>query len=170
MSSSRSTVRGGPCLAPSAAAALTAGAAVVADRLGALGYLALDALKKESPEDGTGNYGLQDQREAMRWVQRNIAAFGGDKKQVTIFGESAGAMSVMFHVASRRSAGLFERAIMESGDEIGRTWKQATGATGPCCTPPPPLPSSPTRTRDAPPVAVAVQRRDACSPTPWGAT
>lgn len=110
--------------------------AIAADRLGALGYLALDSLRYLSDGGGTGNYGLQDQREAMRWVQSNIAAFGGDKDQVTIFGESAGSMSVMFHVTSPLSAGLFKGAIMESGDEIARTWKQATGACEaplPCC-------------------------------------
>jgi para-nitrobenzyl esterase len=82
-------------------------------RLGALGFLAHPALTAES---GTsGNYGLQDQQAALRWVKRNIEAFGGDPGNVTIFGESAGAVSVHAHLASPQSAGLFHRAIAQSG-------------------------------------------------------
>lgn len=76
-------------------------------RLGPFGFAAHPAL-------GTANQGLLDQREAMRWVQRNIAAFGGDASNVTIFGESAGAGSVCMHLTSEGSRGLFHRAIMES--------------------------------------------------------
>ncbi len=81
-------------------------------RLGALGFLAHPALTAEA---GTsGNYGLFDQLAALRWVQRNIAAFGGDPDNVTIFGESAGGTSVNALLASPHSAGLFHRAIAQS--------------------------------------------------------
>jgi len=85
-------------------------------RLGALGFMALDELKRESGDLATtGNYALLDQRLAMEWVRDNIAAFGGDPNQVVIAGESAGAFSVCFHVASKASSGLFKGAIMQSG-------------------------------------------------------
>jgi para-nitrobenzyl esterase len=84
-------------------------------RLGPLGYLAHSALGKEDPANGTGNYGLLDQRAALRWVRTNIRAFGGDDKNITVFGESAGGMSVASHLVSPGSAGLFERAIVQSG-------------------------------------------------------
>jgi para-nitrobenzyl esterase len=84
-------------------------------RLGALGFLAHPALTAEAPDHASGNYGLLDQQEALRWVQRNIARFGGDPSRVTIFGESAGGLSVHAHLASPGSHGLFQRAIVESG-------------------------------------------------------
>eukprot|EP00051_Salpingoeca_urceolata_P021256 m.330698 g.330698 ORF g.330698 m.330698 type:complete len:590 (+) comp19766_c1_seq6:840-2609(+) len=84
-------------------------------RLGVFGFLASDTLQKQSHDNSTGNYGLQDQREAMRWVQRNIEAFGGDPQNVMILGESAGAGSVTDHVVAHRSNGLFRRAGIESG-------------------------------------------------------
>ncbi|MBI1198591.1 MAG: carboxylesterase family protein [Phenylobacterium sp.] len=84
-------------------------------RLGVLGYLAHPELSAESPRGVSGNYGLLDQIEALRWVRRNIAAFGGDPTNVTIFGESAGAMSVVQMLASPLARGLFQRAIAESG-------------------------------------------------------
>jgi carboxylesterase type B len=84
-------------------------------RLFALGFLALPEIAAEN--NGTaGNQGLQDQRAALQWVQRNIHAFGGDPAQVTLAGESAGAMSVGSHIVSPESKGLFRSAIMESGD------------------------------------------------------
>jgi hypothetical protein len=84
-------------------------------RLGFLGFAALDALQAEDPNGSTGNAAMQDQRAALQWVQANIAAFGGDPKRVTIFGESAGGFSVCYHMVSPASAGLFHAAIMESG-------------------------------------------------------
>ena len=76
-------------------------------RMGALGFLAgIDGLK--------GNYGLMDQRLAMEWVRVNIARFGGDPDKVTLFGQSAGAMSVGLHLISPASQPLFDAAIIES--------------------------------------------------------
>lgn len=84
-------------------------------RLGVLGYLAHPALSKESAEGVSGNYGLLDQIAALQWVRRNIAAFGGNPHNVTIFGESAGALSTEYLLASPRARGTFDRAIVESG-------------------------------------------------------
>jgi para-nitrobenzyl esterase len=84
-------------------------------RLGVLGYLAHPALSKESPDGVSGNYGLLDQIAALQWVRKNIAAFGGDPRNVTVFGESAGALSVEYLLASPRARGSFDRAIVESG-------------------------------------------------------
>uniref|UniRef100_A0A7S3G3L1 Carboxylic ester hydrolase n=1 Tax=Palpitomonas bilix TaxID=652834 RepID=A0A7S3G3L1_9EUKA len=84
-------------------------------RLNALGFLALPELQKEDEGNSTGNYGIMDQTFALQWVQRNIAAFGGDPSRVTIFGQSAGGFSVCVHVASPASKGLFSAAIMQSG-------------------------------------------------------
>ncbi len=84
-------------------------------RLGSLGFFADPTLTAESPEGTSGNYGVMDQQEALRWVRRNIVAFGGDPNNVTIFGESAGGASVHTHLASPKSRGLFQRAIAESG-------------------------------------------------------
>jgi para-nitrobenzyl esterase len=83
-------------------------------RLGALGFLAHPALASR-PDGSAGNYGLMDQRAALRWVQRYIAAFGGDPDNVTIAGQSAGGLSVLAHLVSRGSRGLFDRAIVQSG-------------------------------------------------------
>jgi para-nitrobenzyl esterase len=83
-------------------------------RLGVLGYLALPALSAESPLGVSGNYGLLDQIEALRWVKRNIGAFGGDPANVTVAGESAGGLSVMYLLASPDARGLFAKAIAES--------------------------------------------------------
>lgn len=83
-------------------------------RLGVLGYLAHPDLSAESTDGVSGNYGLLDQIEALRWVQRNIAAFGGDPDNVTIAGESAGALSVMYLMAAPSAHGLFHKAIAQS--------------------------------------------------------
>jgi para-nitrobenzyl esterase len=83
-------------------------------RLGALGFLAHPALA-DRPGGPTGDYGLMDQQAALRWVQRNIRAFGGDPRNVTIFGESAGGQSVLMQLISPGGRGLFARAIAESG-------------------------------------------------------
>jgi para-nitrobenzyl esterase len=84
-------------------------------RLGALGFLAHSALAAESSTASAGNYGLLDQQAALQWVQTNIAAFGGDKTNVTLFGESAGGKSVCLQMLSPASQGLFQQAIVESG-------------------------------------------------------
>jgi para-nitrobenzyl esterase len=83
-------------------------------RLGPLGFLATPGLTAETPGVQSGDYGLEDQQAALRWVQRNATAFGGDAHNVTVFGESAGAASVCLQLASPTAAGLFERAIGES--------------------------------------------------------
>jgi len=83
-------------------------------RLGVLGYLAHPALSAESPDGVSGNYGLLDQIAALEWVKANIGAFGGDAANVTIAGESAGALSVMYLMASPRARGLFHKAIAQS--------------------------------------------------------
>jgi para-nitrobenzyl esterase len=87
----------------------------IAYRLGPLGFLAHPWLTRESPQHSSGNYGLMDQIAALEWVQRNIAAFGGDPKNVTIAGQSSGSMSVSMLMASPLAKGLFQRAIGESG-------------------------------------------------------
>ena len=83
-------------------------------RLGVLGWMALPELSAESPQGVSGNYGLLDQIEALKWVQKNIAAFGGDPGNVTIMGESAGGLSVVCLLASPLARGLFHKAIGES--------------------------------------------------------
>jgi para-nitrobenzyl esterase len=83
-------------------------------RLGILGYLAHPGLSAESREGVSGNYGLMDQIAALRWVGRNVAAFGGNPGNVTIAGESAGALSVMYLMASPQARGLFAKAVMQS--------------------------------------------------------
>jgi len=96
----------------------TAGVVVVTlnYRLGLFGFLAHPALRGDDPDFPTaGNYGIEDQRVALQWVQRNIAAFGGDPKHVTLFGESAGGYSTCAQYMSSRTQGLFQAAIAESG-------------------------------------------------------
>ncbi|HJU11028.1 MAG TPA: carboxylesterase family protein, partial [Candidatus Binataceae bacterium] len=95
-------------------------------RLGPLGFLAHPALDAENLRHISGNYGLLDQQAALRWVRENISGFGGDPKNVTVAGESAGAISVGVQMVSPGAKGFFERAIMESGPFLPkRTLKQA---------------------------------------------
>ncbi len=90
-------------------------------RLNIFGFFAHPELSKESPYKASGNYGLLDQNLALRWVQKNIGAFGGDPKRVTIAGESAGSISVSAQMASPLSKGLIAGAIGESGAGIHPT-------------------------------------------------
>jgi para-nitrobenzyl esterase len=83
-------------------------------RLGVLGYMAHPGLSAESPDGVSGNYGLLDQIAALEWVKANIGAFGGDANNITIAGESAGALSVMYLMASPKARGLFHKAIAQS--------------------------------------------------------
>lgn len=116
-------------------------------RLGVFGYLAHPELSAESPQGISGNYGLLDQIEALRWINKNISAFGGDPSNVTIAGESAGALSVMYLMAAPDARGLFAKAIAQSAymistpelkesrfgeaaaEDIGSNLAQAVGAS-----------------------------------------
>lgn len=89
--------------------------ATVNYRLGRAGWFAHPALTKENPKGLLGNYGLMDQVAALEWVHDNIAKFGGDTKNVTIFGESAGAISINYLMLAPQARGLFSKAISESG-------------------------------------------------------
>ena len=110
-------VEGGADMPLYAAKELAAKGVVVVSfnyRLGVLGYLAHPYLSKESKWSVSGNYGLLDQVEALRWVNKNIEAFGGDKNNITIMGESSGATSVSQLMVSDLAKGLFHKAIMQS--------------------------------------------------------
>ena len=97
-------------------------------RLGPFGFLAHSAFTLEDPAyRSSGNYGLLDQRAALVWVREHIAAFGGDPRNVTIAGTSAGSQSVSLHLVSPATAGLFHRAIMQSGVAAAR-WTSAAEA------------------------------------------
>ncbi len=87
-------------------------------RMGIFGFFANAELAAESGKNASGNYGLLDQTAALAWVQKNIEAFGGDPKNVTLFGESAGSFSVSAQMASPLAKGLFQRAIGESGGAL----------------------------------------------------
>ncbi|MCA9652159.1 MAG: carboxylesterase family protein [Myxococcales bacterium] len=110
-------------------------------RLGALGYLAHDLLDARDPRGVSGNYGLLDQLHALRWVSRNAAAFGGDPGNVTVFGESAGAVSTCAVLGAPEAEGLVHRAIVQSGTcsqrssaqyrgQVGDPWMDASTCTG----------------------------------------
>jgi len=85
-------------------------------RLGPLGFLAHPALTAESPHASSGNYGLLDQIEALQWVRENIARFGGDPGRITVMGQSSGAVDICLLMASPLARGLFQQAILESGE------------------------------------------------------
>jgi para-nitrobenzyl esterase len=97
-------------------------------RVGALGFFSHPAINAEGHP--SINYGIMDQQFALKWVQRNIVAFGGDPKNVTIFGQSGGGTSVMANLASPKADGLFQRAIVESGTRIGVTPPSVTLKAG----------------------------------------
>jgi para-nitrobenzyl esterase len=101
----------GPALAPLGVVVVSANY-----RLGPFGFLAHPALTEESPHHSSGNYGLLDQIKAIRWVRQNVAHFGGDPGRITVMGQSAGAVDVCLLMASPMAVGLFQGAIMESGD------------------------------------------------------
>ena len=84
-------------------------------RLGVFGFLAHPELSKESPYGSSGNYGILDQIEALKWIQRNIKEYGGNPKNITVFGESAGAGNIGYLLVSPLSDELFHKAIMQSG-------------------------------------------------------
>ncbi|MFV0622480.1 carboxylesterase/lipase family protein [Sphingomonas sp. ac-8] len=113
-------------------------------RMGAFGFLAHPDMAAEQPDGGSGNFGLLDQQAALRWVRDNVAAFGGDPSQVTLFGESAGAWSTSYQMLSPGAAGLVHRAILQSGTAVdplsivpvfeaeraGATFAEGLGASG----------------------------------------
>jgi len=113
-----SNISGAGSEVPTDGATLAAKGVVVVTinyRLNIFGFLAHPALSLESPKGVSGNYGLLDQIAALEWVQRNIAAFGGDPSRVTVFGESAGATDIGYLMTSPLAEGLFHRAISQSG-------------------------------------------------------
>jgi para-nitrobenzyl esterase len=95
-------------------------------RLGSLGFFAHPALAKESGHNASGNYGMMDAIAALQWVKKNISAFGGDPNNVTIAGESAGAIMVGALLGSPHAKGLYHRAIAESGGWMGLTMGRMT--------------------------------------------
>lgn len=105
-------------------------------RLGPMGFLALPALTSESEHQSSGNYGLLDQLQALKWVHENIDRFGGDPGRITVLGQSAGAVDICLLMTSPMSVGLFQRAILESGDCQGvlnqelRTAQHINGLSG----------------------------------------
>ncbi|MGA7314862.1 MAG: carboxylesterase family protein [Silvibacterium sp.] len=101
----------GPALSPLGVVVVTANY-----RLGPFGFFAHPTLTTASPHHSSGNYGILDQIQALRWVKRNITSFGGDPSRVTVMGQSSGAFDICLMMASPLARGLFQQAIMESGD------------------------------------------------------
>ena len=99
-------------------------------RLGPFGFLALPGLSAETRDRSSGNFGIQDQQAALRWVRRNVSHFGGDPDDVAIFGESAGGLSVCANLVSPTADDLFQRAITESGPCAARLPTLAAAETG----------------------------------------
>lgn len=99
-------------------------------RVGALGYMATDALKAEDANGSAGNYGLLDQIEALKWVQENIRTFGGNPGNVTVMGQSAGSGSVNALIASPLAEGLFKNAVAASHNSIYRDWQTVEKRSG----------------------------------------
>jgi para-nitrobenzyl esterase len=97
-------------------------------RLGVFGFFAHPALSKEDPKGSSGTYGLMDMTAALRWVRDNVAAFGGDPGNVTIFGESAGSFAVSTLMAAQSARGLFHKVIGESGAPFGSSLSMAPKA------------------------------------------
>ena len=95
-------------------------------RLGVFGFFAHPALAKDDPRGSSGNYGLLDMVAALQWVRDNIAAFGGDPGNVTIFGESAGSFAVNALMVAPQARGLFHKVIGESGAHFGPSLAAAT--------------------------------------------
>jgi para-nitrobenzyl esterase len=125
--------RGAASLATYDGAALARKGVVVVTtnyRLGVFGFLAHPELTAESPSHASGNYAILDHVAALKWVQKNIAAFGGDPTRVTIFGESAGSWSVNVVQATPLARGLFHRAIGESGGQFARAARLADAEKG----------------------------------------
>jgi para-nitrobenzyl esterase len=117
------SIPGGGFVAGSSALTLTDGERLAREnvvvvsfnyRLGIFGFLAHPQLSKESPQAISGNYALLDMLAALQWVQRNVAAFGGDPANVTIWGESAGGSAVGFLLVVPQAEGLFHKAMMNS--------------------------------------------------------
>jgi para-nitrobenzyl esterase len=128
-------IHGGAFTGGSGAVPIYNGAALASDgiivvtlnyRLGVYGFLSHNDLEAEN--GASGNYGLQDQTAALKWVQDNIAAFGGDPRRVTVAGQSAGAASVHALLASPKARGLFTQAIAQSGSGSGRTYPDRAAA------------------------------------------
>ena len=117
-------------------------------RVGRFGTFALPQLTKENPDNGRlGNYGIMDQIAALKWVKRNIAAFGGDPANITIIGASAGGISIHYPVTSPEARGLFNKAISMSGRDAradagkGLRGAEQVGANFAQSVRPPPAPS-----------------------------